>query len=117
MARSLLEPLETVFGRQDNYAPGKLETINMKRTIIHVFHIGAGPDVVIKAIATIAGLQNWWSKDTSGSAEKGGTIQFRFADVFKPDMKVIESNQTQVQWKCIAGEKEWLGDKFTFSIT
>ncbi|MDP4260990.1 MAG: hypothetical protein Q8941_00550 [Bacteroidota bacterium] len=89
----------------------------MKRTIIHVFHIGAGIDVVNQAIATIEGLQNWWSKDTSGSAAKDNIIQFRFGDVFKPDMKVIENTENRVQWECVAGEKEWLGDKFTFFIT
>ena len=88
----------------------------MKRKIIHVFHIGSDLQSVKDALTTLGGLASWWTKDVSGSPEIGGTIEFRFGDVFRPDMRVIQSNDAMVQWQCIAGEKEWNGDTFTFAF-
>jgi Activator of Hsp90 ATPase homolog 1-like protein len=88
----------------------------MKRTILHVFYVGNDLQSVKHALTTLEGLASWWTKDVSGSPDTGGTIEFRFADVFKPDMKVVESNDTMVQWQCVSGEKEWNGDIFTFAF-
>ena len=88
----------------------------MKRKIIHVFHVASELATVQHALTTLEGLACWWTKDVSGSPLAGGTIQFRFADVFKPDMKVLDNNGTMVRWQCIAGEKEWDGDLFTFAF-
>jgi hypothetical protein len=88
----------------------------MGRKIIHVFEIKTAAGVVIKALSTIDGLSSWWTTNTKGTPEKDGVIQFRFANVFKPDMKVAESSQMLVKWKCIDGEKDWLNDTFTFSL-
>jgi hypothetical protein len=88
----------------------------MKRKILHVFHVGNNLESVKKSLTTLEGLQSWWTKDVTGSVAAGSILQFRFADVFKPDMKVIQSDNSLVQWQCVAGEKEWAGDTFTFSF-
>ena len=87
----------------------------MKRTILHVLYVGSSLESVKKSLTTLEGLASWWTKDVTGSPEVGGIIQFRFADVFRPDMKVIQSNDSLVQWQCVTGEKDWAGDIFTFS--
>ena len=88
----------------------------MKRRILHVFHVGADLVTIKHALNTITGLASWWTKDVTGSAVTDGIIQFRFADVFKPDMQVMQSNDSLIQWKCVAGEKDWLGDLFSFAF-
>jgi hypothetical protein len=88
----------------------------MKRSIIHVLDINAPHEAVCNAITTIDGLANWWTTDVSGSAVKEGIIQFRFADVFKPQMKVSENTDSTIVWECIADEEAWAGDKFRFVL-
>ena len=88
----------------------------MKKVIIHVFDIDSSLDQVNRALSTLEGLRNWWTNDVSGLTSKGGVIQFRFASVFKPDMKVVESNESEIVWECVGGEKDWHGDQFIFSL-
>jgi hypothetical protein len=87
----------------------------MKRSIIHVLDIKASPDTVYNAIATIPGLSRWWTSTITGTADPGGIIQFRFGEVFRPDMKVLVSDRSTIRWECVAGEKDWAGSTFRFS--
>ena len=87
----------------------------MKRSIIHVLDIKASPDTVYTAIGTIPGLSGWWTSAITGSPNPGGIIQFRFGEVFRPDMKVLMSDRSTIRWECVSGEKEWAGSTFRFS--
>jgi hypothetical protein len=86
----------------------------MKRTILHVFDVNSTLDTVNNSLSTIKGLSGWWTKDVSGSAALGDTIDFKFGAVFNPLMKVLQSGKNKIQWECIGGEKAWAGDKFSF---
>ena len=87
----------------------------MKRSIIHVLDIKASPDTVYNAVATIPGLCGWWTSAISGAPNPGGIIQFRFGEVFRPDMKVLMSDRSTIRWECVSGEKDWAGSTFRFS--
>lgn len=87
-----------------------------KRSIVHVFDINATTQTVGLAVSTISGLKNWWTQDVTGSDEVGKVISFRFADRFKPDMKVVTKSESHIQWQCVSGEPAWANDYFTFSI-
>ncbi|MBC7851248.1 MAG: SRPBCC domain-containing protein [Chitinophagaceae bacterium] len=88
----------------------------MSYAIKHLFHISAPREKVFEAINSITGLSNWWTKDTSGDAAPGGTIQFRFG-AQGPDMKVTEVKPgEQLSWECIAGPQGWMGNTLTFSL-
>jgi hypothetical protein len=88
----------------------------MKRPIIHVLDIRASPDTVFNAIATIPGLSAWWTSAVTGTATPGGIIQFRFGEVFRPDMKVLMSDRSTIRWECVSGEKDWAGSTFRFTM-
>ena len=88
----------------------------MKRSIIHVLDIRAKLDVVHSALSTIKGLSGWWTTAVSGASSKGGIINFRFGDVFKPDMKVLTTDPTVINWECVSGEKDWADSVFRFSM-
>lgn len=91
--------------------------------IIHRVGIKAPIAKVYAAVSTVEGVASWWSKNTTGSAQVGGTMDVRF---FSPDGKEIgamametlalETNK-KVQWRFTAGPKEWLGTDGVFSLS
>ena len=88
----------------------------MTHAIKHLFHIDAPRSDVFNAISTIDGLQNWWTRATSGDAKDNGVIQFRFGDV-GPDMKVTaSSNNNSINWECVASPHGWVGHKLGFQL-
>src|SRR5688500_12741710 len=94
-----------------------LESKTTKHSIKHLFHINAKRSDVYKAISTIHGLSNWWTTQTSGNADPGGIIEFRFADHGGPDMKVKSTrNNELVVWECVGNKPEWAGHIFTFKL-
>ncbi|HYG49506.1 MAG TPA: SRPBCC domain-containing protein [Flavobacteriales bacterium] len=90
----------------------------MTHSIKHLFHIDAKREDVYKAISTHDGLKNWWTVQTSGNAEKGGTIQFRFGNYGGPDMKITDLKLNEsVSWTCAASNNwEWEGTIITFKL-
>jgi hypothetical protein len=88
----------------------------MKRSIIHVLDIKASLNTVHDAITTIEGLSGWWTTAVTGATTPGSIIQFRFGEVFKPDMKVLMSNGSAIRWECMSGEKDWTDSTFRFSM-
>lgn len=86
----------------------------MTHSIKHLFHINASREKVFEAVSTINGLSNWWTTKTSGNADTGGVIRFRFGEMGGPDMKVIEAKNNKVSWECVASPHGWVGN--TFSI-
>jgi hypothetical protein len=71
---------------------------------------------VYKALATRDGLAGWWTTDTTGVTDVGGTIAFRFG-AGGIDMKVVELQPAKrVLWEVVAGPVEWLGTKVSFDL-
>ena len=68
------------------------------------------------AITSLAGLNSWWTTETTGDPAQGGTLAFRFGDHGGPDMSVEEVTESQVIWKCVTGPEEWLGTTIEFSF-
>ena len=74
--------------------------------IMHRIGVEARPDTVYELVATIEGLQRWWTTDTRGNSAIGEKISFHFGG---PDrfmvMEVVELDVDQrVKWRCIDGE-------------
>lgn len=90
--------------------------------IIHRTGIKAPLSRVYGALSTIEGLAGWWTKETSGSSQIGGTIEFRFrspeGDVIgSMGMEVLKLDQDkQVHWRCKSGPKEWIDTDITFNL-
>lgn len=87
-------------------------------SIKHLFHINASTSEVYNAIASIDGLKNWWTTETSGSsANVNDVIAFRFGNNGGPDMRVTELRPGKfVSWECIASPHGWKGTTFTFLL-
>jgi uncharacterized protein YndB with AHSA1/START domain len=72
---------------------------------------------VYRALTTLDGLTGWWTTDTTGDAEPGGTIRFRFGEAGGFDMKVLDQRPDErVEWEVIDGPEEWIGTHVTFDL-
>jgi hypothetical protein len=69
-----------------------------------------------KALTTLEGLSGWWTSNTQGESQAGGTIQFRF-DAGGIDMKVLELQpDKRVLWQVTAGPEEWIGTTVSWDL-
>ncbi|WP_456787062.1 SRPBCC family protein [Cellulomonas sp. P5_C5] len=78
--------------------------------IIHRVGVkGAALDDVYAAVATVDGLAGWWTADTTGQAEVGGLLEFRF-EPGGIDMVVLDQEPGRsVLWEVVDGPPEWIG--------
>lgn len=90
--------------------------------IVHRIGIKAPADQVYAALATIDGLAGWWTRDTTGSAQAGGHVAFRFHtatgdEIGGFDMNVLELTPDQrVHWQVEDGPAEWIGTEIEFQL-
>lgn len=91
--------------------------------IIHRVGIKASAAQVFMALATIDGLSEWWTKNTSGKSEVGGTIEFCFAKpngeilgTFKMNVIDLVPNEL-VHWRCVSGPPDWIDTEITFNLS
>ena len=74
------------------------------------------PDKVYEALKTVDGLAGWWTDDTTGRADVGGVIEFRFPQGGF-DMEVTETLPSEyVSWKVIDGPPEWVGTTIDWQL-
>ena len=91
--------------------------------IIHRIGIRSASGNVYNAIATIAGLANWWTKEVAGDEQLDGQIQFTFRSTTgdlkgQMVMNVTESKPWECfRWECVAGPDEWIGTVITFDLS
>lgn len=85
--------------------------------IIHHFPIKSTPLQAYDAIASIKGLKNWWSDTIEGNTEVDKVIDFKFIEVFNPQMRVEASVPgKEVRWRCIGGHEPWQDNTITFQF-
>jgi uncharacterized protein YndB with AHSA1/START domain len=72
---------------------------------------------VYQALATIDGLSNWWTKETTGDSKTGGVLEFRFGGQYGTQMKVTESKPNElIEWVCVGGFDDWVGTTVSFKL-
>src|SRR5690349_11699323 len=70
----------------------------------------ATPEEVYAALTEPARLAAWWTTDTTGEGEAGGTLAFRFGEAGGFDMKVLDAAPGErVLWEVVDGPEEWIG--------
>lgn len=82
--------------------------------IRHRVGIAAPVEQVYEAVATVDGLNKWWSSDLTGSADLGGTLRF-FGDGVAMDV-VAQEPVRRVDWLCSRGPADWLNTKISFEV-
>jgi len=87
------------------------------KKIIHFVHVKAPPQEVYRALTTRDGLAGWWSTNVRVEPGVGGIVDFRFIEVFNPDMEVTRLDENRrVEWKCVGGHDEWRDNTFSFEL-
>jgi len=91
--------------------------------IVHRLGIRAGADTVYRALTTLDGLSNWWTRTTHGDPVVGGSITFSFRDHageemgrFVMDVLALRANE-EVVWRVREGAPEWIGTRISFSLS
>jgi len=91
--------------------------------IIHRVGIKAPISKVYAALSTVEGIAGWWTQQTSGSSNIGGTIGVRFQsadgkEIGSMNMEVIALDpNTKVHWRFTAGPEEWIGTDAVFNLS
>jgi uncharacterized protein YndB with AHSA1/START domain len=85
--------------------------------ILHRVAIKSSPNDSYRALTTQAGLAGWWTSDTKGGFDVGGTIRFQFGDRGFIEMKVLElAPASRVLWEVVGGPGDWIGTKVSFDL-
>lgn len=85
--------------------------------ILHRVGATVPADQVYDALTTLQGLADWWTTDTTGDAQPGGTIKLRFGEAGGFDMKVLDQRPGErVEWEVVDGPDEWLGTHVRFDL-
>jgi uncharacterized protein YndB with AHSA1/START domain len=90
--------------------------------IIHRIGIKAPAAKVYEAVATARGVAGWWTRETTGTADVGGTINVRFrkdgGEIGQMDFEMTRLDpDREVHWRILAGPPEWVGTDVTFELT
>jgi hypothetical protein len=93
--------------------------------MVNIIHrIGIQGDIrkVYEALATVQGISDWWTKDTSGASEIGKTVVTRFHTLeghevgsMRFEIIVLEADK-KVHWKFLEGPEEWIGTEVIFDL-
>jgi uncharacterized protein YndB with AHSA1/START domain len=91
--------------------------------IIHRIGIKAPISKVYAALSTVEGVAGWWTKETSGSSEIGGTIGVRFLSLdgkeiggMSMEVMALDPNK-KVHWRFKSGPEEWIGTDVIFNLS
>jgi uncharacterized protein YndB with AHSA1/START domain len=91
--------------------------------IIHKIGIKAPPSKVYGAVSSVDGIAGWWTRDTSGDAKLGGTVNVLFrspnGDVkgrMGFELTKLVPNE-KVVWRVTSGPEEWIGTDVTFELS
>jgi uncharacterized protein YndB with AHSA1/START domain len=87
--------------------------------IKHQIPISASAQKVYAALATPAGLREWWTADTRADEKVGGKAEFGFDKrgmVFRMNIDKLEPGE-RVVWSCHGDHPEWSGTVLTWELT
>jgi uncharacterized protein YndB with AHSA1/START domain len=95
------------------------EKENEMSAIRHRVGITAPAATVYEAIATQAGLTQWWTRDVRGQSSLGSELEFYFR---RPEpgavMQVVDLEPGRlVAWKCVQGPEEWVDTEIRFELS
>ena len=86
-------------------------------SIKHYLVIKAPGERVYNALSKTEGLCGWWTTEAKSDIHIGGIAEFIFGDHYHNKMEITNlRDNTKVEWKCIEGDKEWIGTTFLFDL-
>ncbi|WP_304516369.1 SRPBCC family protein [Cecembia rubra] len=87
-------------------------------SIEQINYIKAPVETVYKALTTMEGLGQVWTKKLNVKPEIGFINEFDFDEGYLTKMRVIVLEEyTKIAWECIASDKEWIGTVISFDLS
>jgi uncharacterized protein YndB with AHSA1/START domain len=85
--------------------------------ILHEFPVRASPDQVFRAVATPAGLDEWWTLWSSGEPVVGAEYEFGFGPDFNWRAVVTASEPgARFELELTEADEEWVGTRVGFDL-
>ena len=86
--------------------------------IRHRIGINAPAATVYDQLATVEGLEGWWTDTIEGASEVGDKLTFYFRSRDrKAVMEVVELvPDAHVTWRCVDGPEEWIDTNIEFDL-
>ena len=86
-------------------------------SIKHYLIIKPPTEIVYTALSKTEGLCGWWTTAAKTDEHIGGIAEFIFGERYYNKMKITNLlNNKKVEWKCLEGDKEWIGTTFLFDL-
>jgi len=85
--------------------------------ILHDFPINAPADRVFAALSTPAGLDQWWTKRSSGIPNVGAEYQLWFGPQY--DWRAVISKHApplELEYRIVRADGDWLGTRVGFAL-
>ena len=87
--------------------------VNIRHNLI----INAFPNQVYDSITLQNGLKGWWTNQVSAKPREGYINHFRFGDEYFNKMEITKLLDGKgIYWKCVDGDKEWIGTNLSFEL-
>ena len=84
---------------------------------IHKLLINADTQLVYNLIKDRQGVSKWWTTDSSTESTEPLIYKFSFSTGTFNKMEVLEvEEEKSIKWKCIDGNKEWIGTDISFRL-
>jgi uncharacterized protein YndB with AHSA1/START domain len=80
-------------------------------TLYHSVPVNASPEKTYAAVATEAGMQGWWTTDTTMTAKAGGKAEFGFDErqmLFRMTIDEMKPGRS-VKMSCSGDHPDWAG--------
>ncbi|MCG6912560.1 SRPBCC domain-containing protein [bacterium BMS3Abin03] len=85
--------------------------------IKHYLVINSTTKKIYNAFTTKTGITNWWTSQTEIGSKIGDINIFNFGTRYHNEMSIADLQPNKrVEWKCIVGDKEWIGTNFVFEL-
>ncbi|MEX0287663.1 MAG: SRPBCC domain-containing protein [Flavobacteriaceae bacterium] len=85
--------------------------------IKHNFTIHSSLQKVYEVITTEKGLRGWWTIGATAKPEEGFINHFEFGPSHFKKMKITRLEEpSQVHWRCVDGDHEWIGTTVLFVL-
>jgi uncharacterized protein YndB with AHSA1/START domain len=91
--------------------------------IIHRIGIKAPVSKVYSAVSSVAGVAGWWTRETTGNAKLGGSVEVVFRSKTGDELGNMKIELLQltpgeeVVWRFTSGPPEWIGTRVTFNLS
>lgn len=86
--------------------------------IYHDFYIGTPAERVFQAVSTPAGLQQWWTKRSSGDVKEAGIYELWFGPEYDWRGRVTKcAPHSDFELEVLQADKDWNGTRVGFHFS